>query len=219
MSGSYRAVHFGLRTAKHIERKMMAEALLRLDRGVPLNNYKYIGFGAIFYIDFLLFHRLLGITSMLSIEQKASHQERFRFNLPLGIIELDFRHSNEVLPSLNWHNPAIVWLDYDEQLIDPVFADIETVASRAAAWSVLIITVNAHPGQAGSHLAQMRSNVGADRMPVDITAEAHLAGWNFANVTRRIINAAIETTLADRNAPFADSDKIRYRQLFNFHYA
>src|SRR5258708_21886019 len=128
MSGSYRTVNFGLRTAKHIERKMMAEALLRLDRVVPLNSYKYVGFGAIFYADFLLFHRLLGITSMLSIEEKISHEERFRFNLPLGCIDLDFRHSNEALPNLDWQGPAIVWLDYDEQLTDSVFADLETVA-------------------------------------------------------------------------------------------
>lgn len=219
MSGSYRAVNFSLRTAKNIERKMIAEALLRLDRLAPLESYRYIGFGSIFYADFLLFHRLLGISSMLSIEEKASQEERFRFNLPLGCIELDFRHSNQVLPTVSWQNPAIVWLDYDSQLRDHVFADIETVAGQVAAWSVLVITVNAHPGDANSHLELMRSNVGADRMPVNVTAEAHLAGWKFAKVSRQIINAAIESTLADRNAPLADSEKVRYRQLFNFHYA
>jgi hypothetical protein len=219
MSGSYRAINFSLRSAKNIERKMMAEALLRLDRIAPLNNYRYVGFGAIFYTDFLLFHRLLGITSMLSIEQKVSDEDRFRFNLPLGCIDLDLRHSNQALPTLDWSDPTIIWLDYDEQLTDPVFADIETVAGEAAAWSVLIITVNAHPGEVGSHLKLMESNVGAERMPVDVTAEAHLAGWNFANVSRRIINAEIETVLADRNAPLPDSEKVGYRQLFNFHYA
>jgi hypothetical protein len=219
MSPSYREVNFNLRAAKSIERKMIAETLLRLDRLVPLNSYRYVGFGSIFFADFLIFHRTLGITSMLSIEADATHEERFRFNLPLGCVDLDFRHSNRALPTLDWSEHAIVWLDYDSQLDIPVLADIEAVTSQARSWSVLIATVNAHPPEIGSRLKQLTSNVSSERVPVDVTTDADLGGWRLAKVSRRIINAAIETALADRNGPLGDSDKIRFRQLFNFHYA
>lgn len=219
MSPSYREVNFSLRAAKSIERKMIAETLLRLDRLAPLSSYRYVGFGSIFFADFLVFHRRLGITSMLSIEEQAVHEERFKFNLPLGCVDLDFRHSNQALPSLDWSVRNIVWLDYDSQLDIPALGDVEAVAGQAGPWSVLIITVNAHPAEVEQRLKQLTTNVSPERIPVHVTAEAHLAGWNLAKVSRRIINAAIESALADRNAPLGEAEKIRFRQLFNFHYA
>ena len=219
MSPSYREVNFNLRAAKSIERKMIAEALLRLDRLAPLNSYRYIGFGSIFFADFLIFHRMLGITSMLSIEEQAANEERFRFNLPLGCVDLDFRHSNQALPTLDWSEHNIAWLDYDSQLDISILGDVEAVAGQTGPWSVLIVTVNAQPGKIDERLKQLKINVSPERIPMDVTADAHLGGWNLAKVSRRIINAAIESALADRNAPLGESEKIRFRQLFNFHYA
>lgn len=219
MSPSYREVNFSVRAAKSIERKMIAETLLRLDRLAPLNSYRYVGFGSIFFADFLIFHRTLGITSMLSIEKQAINEERFRFNLPLGCVDLDFRPSNQALPSLDWSRSSIVWLDYDSQLDIAVLGDVEAVAGQAGPWSVLIITVNAQPGEIGCRLEHLKASVGAERIPIDVTAEAHLAKWNLAKVGRRIIRAAIESALADRNAPLDEGEKVGFQQLFNFHYA
>jgi hypothetical protein len=219
MSPSYREVNFNLRAAKSIERKMIAETLLRLDRLAPLNSYRYVGFGSIFFADFLVLHRMLGITSMLSIEEQTANAERFRFNLPLGCVDLDFRHSSQALPTLDWSGHTIVWLDYDLQLDSLILGDVETVAGQAGPWSVLLVTVNAHPDEIGDRLNRLKIKAGPERIPMGVTADAHLGGWKLAKVSRRIINAEIASALADRNAPLGEAERIQFRQLFNFHYA
>ncbi len=222
MSPSYRAVNYGVRAAKSIERKLIAEALLRLDRLSPIEAYRYIGFGSVFFTDFLLFHRVLGISAMTNIEEHMQDEERFRFNVPLGAIDLRFGHSNQLLPKLNWSATTIVWLDYDGQLDAAVLADVETVASSIGRASVLIVTVNAQPMatfKPGERVSALRDKVGRERIPLGIEADGHLANWRLAAVSRRIIGAAIERALADRNAPLPVAERLRYRQIFNFRYA
>jgi hypothetical protein len=221
MSPSYRQVHYGTRAAKSIERKMIASALLRLDRFHRLEQYRYVGFGSIFFTDFLLFHRVLGLESMISIEEQVQDEDRFRFNLPLKCLDLVFGHSSQILPTLDFGLPSIIWLDYDTELDGQVLSDVETVVAQIASGSVFIVTVNAQPSapqEPGQRLARLRNNVGGERVPLEVTADAHLAGWKLAQVSRRIIAATMERVLADRNAPLHEN-RIRYQQLFNFHYA
>ncbi len=61
MKPSYEKIHYGLRPAKNIERKMMCECFWRLSAFHPVHNYRYIGFGSVYFSDFLLFHKVLGI--------------------------------------------------------------------------------------------------------------------------------------------------------------
>lgn len=221
MSASYRQVNYGSRAAKSIERKLIAQTLMRLERFRPLDDYCYIGLGSIFYADFLLFHRVLGIRSMVSIEEDVAAAERFEFNLPLKCIDLRMDHSASVLPTLDWSVPCIVWLDYDGELDSGVLADIETVCGRAASGSVLLVTVNAQPvvlTEPGSRVARLHDLIGKELAPLDVVADADLAGWRLARVSRRIIDAAIQRALADRNGALADG-KLSYQQLFNFEYA
>ena len=45
-----------------------------------------------------------------------------------------------------------------------------------------------------------------------------MAKWGTARTYRRIISDVIETTISDRNAALAESERVAYNQIFNFHY-
>jgi hypothetical protein len=223
---AFEKIDYALRPAKNIERKMMCEALGRLARIAPLITYRYIGFGSIGFYDFALFHQRLGISEMLSIEGCADAKQRVEFNRPYSCVNLHWGMSHEVLPTLTWTKRSIVWLDYDGPLEMDVLDDITTVVARARSGSVLIVTARADPkdadeGQdhvATKRLELLRSRVGKASVPSGVTGKA-LAKWGFARVCRQIINNRIEETLFNRNGATQAAKKLRYLQLFNYHYA
>ena len=47
---------------------MICEALARLEFLKPLSEFRYTGFGSVYFGDFALFHRRLGIDKMTTIE-------------------------------------------------------------------------------------------------------------------------------------------------------
>lgn len=65
MPGSYRIINYPLRPAKAIERRMLCAAFERLHPFQRIERYRYVGFGSIYFSDFQLLHRQLGITDML----------------------------------------------------------------------------------------------------------------------------------------------------------
>lgn len=235
MARSYRKINYSLRPAKAVERKMLCEAFRRLYPFGRIETYRYIGLGSIYFSDFNLFHRLLGIGNMLSIEREVEYEECFDFNRPYNI-SLDCRSTSDVLPSLDWGERAIVWLDYDSKLDESVLSDVATVCARASSGSVLVVTVNAqpesHPDEAArrqyceetglefemsayfSHLFKKR--VG-EKIPPDLDGKM-LRGDGLAKACHRIIDSEIREALSDRNAALPTEKKIGYEQCFNFHY-
>lgn len=139
---SYHKVNYSLRPAKAVERKIMLEMLQGLRSFENLREYRYIGFGSIYFSDFSLFHRALGISRMDSMEGNVTDEKRVRFNLPFNCVGLHLAYSTNVLPKLNWDNRVIVWLDYDHELGLYVLGDIETVVQRARSGSVLFVTLD-----------------------------------------------------------------------------
>lgn len=68
MSGSFAKIDYQLRPAKTVERKMMAEVFCRLSVFAPLDQYRYVGLGSVYFADFFIFHAACGFGSMISIE-------------------------------------------------------------------------------------------------------------------------------------------------------
>ena len=68
MTASFRKIDYRVRPAKHAERMMMCEAFARLGAFDELPSYQYVGLGSVYFVDFLLFHRILGIRDMVNIE-------------------------------------------------------------------------------------------------------------------------------------------------------
>ena len=218
---STRAINYSVRANKHIERRLLFEVLRRLDRLPPrLGSYRYVGFGGIFFADFLLAHRDLGIDNLVSVEQ-APTRDRFTFNKPLACIDLQFGSSGELLPPLlaeSRTGPTIYWLDYDGALDQAVLDDITHVATAASAWTVMLLTVNCQPEPLNERLAILRQRLG-DLLPPDITSAADLGSWKLAGLSHRLITGAIDAALVDRNAALPPEERMRYRQLVHFHYA
>ncbi|MGH7989319.1 MAG: O-methyltransferase, partial [Limisphaerales bacterium] len=84
---SYRKIHYLLRPAKNVQRKMLCEAFQRLGKAKDVKEYRYVGFGSMYYGDFVLFHRILGIEHMTSIEHEDG-APRAEFNKPYSCIDV-----------------------------------------------------------------------------------------------------------------------------------
>jgi hypothetical protein len=222
---TFERLNYGLRPAKNIERKMICEALARLSRIASLKTYRYIGFGAVGFHDFVLFHQRLGIDDMTSVEGYVEAKKRIEFNRPYSCVKMAWGFSYDVLATLKWNRRVIVWLDYDKPLEAKMLGDISLLAGSLVSGSVMIVTVNADPGpiepnvnMAEVRLQRLQSRVGKTKTRATVKG-SDLAGWGLAKVGRDIIHDHIERTLSDRNAPLAPDTKLRYHQLFNFHYA
>lgn len=219
---SHRVIHYGLRPAKNIERKMIGEALQRLTHFKNLHKYRYIGFGSRYFSDFTLIHKTLGIHQMISIEKDSTNKDWFEFNRPYKCVIPIYNHSNSILPSLDWNILTILWLDYDGKLDTSVFSDIMSFCSSAIAGSVLLVTVNAdtNTGQFTSFEDRMRefsNDIGESRIPSGIKGK-DLNKKNNPRVLRKIIDNEILEKLSIRNGVLPVEQRLTYRQLFNFVY-
>ncbi|MEJ8574153.1 O-methyltransferase [Microbaculum marinum] len=220
MAPSYRLIDYRLRPSKHVERIMLCEAFRRLQFHV-LEDYQYVGLGSVFFADFRLIHRSLGISRMFSIEKHANHGERFEWNKPYSGITMMFGETEQRLTDVDFSTPTIIWLDYDGPLVRSVIGDIRTVAHSASHGSILVVTVNAHPRSPNEDgadmLDQIRSELGNERIPAktDLTS---LRGWGLANFYRRVGNSEILDALSTANGVREPAERLDYEQLFNFQY-
>lgn len=138
-------INYELRPAKYVERRLILISLERIIgyfKSTIGANYSYIGFGALAFTDFKLFHRELGIKKMTSIEGGNYSSERLELNKPYSCISIKRGSANEILPQLDFNNQTIVWLDYDEHLQHYFFDDIHTCISKMNIGSILLVTCN-----------------------------------------------------------------------------
>lgn len=226
MTPSYLRANYTLRPAKQTERKMLMDAFRRLSTFTWLERYRYIGFGSIYFSDFFLFHKFLGIKNMISIEKQVEDKKRFLFNRPFKNIKMMFEASNQALPKIKWAKErTILWLDYDDRLKKEMLEDIGTFFARACSGSMIIVSVNANhwslpPNSGSKRVAQLGEDVGEGRVFPGITEKDLINDeqnnvWNVPRTFRRIILNEIEDALAKRNA---GGDQMMFLPLFNFIY-
>lgn len=164
---SFERFNYMLRTNKHIERKLVFDLLAAAAQKLGFSKHWYLGFGSMWFGDFRLADRLLGIEKMISIE-RAEYAERANFNRPLAGIIVSSGESNAVLESMSdveWKFPVVAWLDYDGKLNEDVVKDIAVLLQNAAINSVVVITVNAYFGSyrartEGAKRARVQTAVG-----------------------------------------------------------
>jgi len=218
MRGSFTRIDYSLRPAKHAERRMLAEIFRKLRPFQPVEDYTYIGLGSLWFSDFILFHRMLGIRRMVSIEREVGSMERIKANRPFRSIKLDFRDSSVVLPELQWDSPYFVWLDYDDPLKMDILLDLQTVATRAKSGTALAVTVQCQrapdaeaadaDASGPSALDRFRDRFGRERVPEGISGE-DLYGWRFAELSGRMLRSELEAALAVRNGESDDPITIK----------
>lgn len=186
---------------------MMGELFRRLAAFAPLEEYRYVGLGSVWFADFSLYHKALGIADMVSIERATGNRARFEANRPFNI-QMKFMPTTQALPELDWTKRSIVWLDYDGVLNTDVLLDARLVGGSCRSGTILAISVNcgraeevnAAEGDPSGPTALDRFKVtfGRERVANDITDD-DLLGRRFAKLSRDIILAEIEETVARRN--------------------
>lgn len=145
-SESYLTVHYELRPAKQVERRMFVDALLSLSAaGFPIKHYQYTGMGSIYFIDFMLLHRLIGIKSMLSVEHDTKIARRVAFNRPFECVATEISAIGDVIPRLSLDRQHLLWLDYDGVLTGSHLSDVSAAMTRLSVGSILLVTVDLEP--------------------------------------------------------------------------
>jgi hypothetical protein len=200
---------------------MLCEAFRKLSEFGSLESYRYVGFPAPFFSDFVLFHKALGIRKMIGIEFDPLERKRFEFNRPFRCIHMLYGESNEILPTLSWDAKTILWLDYDAELDRSVLTDVRLSCASACGGSVIVVTVDARPGDfepGKPRLPRLRRRVGEENLPLGIR-ERDLAEWGTASIYQRILTNEIARTLNERNGSREVENQFLYKQLFYFCYA
>ena len=138
-------INYTIRPNKTVERKVVFEILSALTSIYDFSKYKYVGFGAVWFVDFVLAHKYLFIEDMISIEKDEYIARRAEFNKPYACVRIEAGESDNILPKLLYDEcPFLIWLDYDTSLDGPVLQDISTLCQRAQTGSLVIATINAH---------------------------------------------------------------------------
>lgn len=226
MSGSFNKIDYSVRPAKYAERRMLRDIFRRTSAFEPAENYVYVGFGSVWFADFALFHRSLGIREMISIESSKGAEQRVRDNAPYKI-NLFFDRSTNVLPKLPWDRRQFIWLDYDDPLTPEMLRDIRTCALRARSGSVLAFSVRCSAARevdqastdetegAPSALERFRERFASSQIPED-TYEDDLTGWPFGDLVNKMIEMEIESALIVRNG--GDGNKVHCSKICTFNY-
>lgn len=132
MSGSGERVNYQIRQGKSIERKMLCDLIRKFQIICGITDFRYIGMGAKYFEDFILFHNQFGINDMISIEADVDKKERFDFNKPLRGIQMKYGKTNQILPQIeNFEEKMnIVWLDYDGAFSDEILEDVGSICKK-----------------------------------------------------------------------------------------
>lgn len=212
---SYKKVPYDLRPKKQIERKMIIETFFHLTRaGFPIKDYEYIGFGSTFFVDFILFHRILGIGKMTSIEKDDRITNRVLFNRPFKFIDIHMGEFSDVVPRLNEKSNYIVWLDYDCPVYDLLIQDISNAVANLPIGSLFFVTIDVEPPQKDSKpkewLEYYQSNAKGlfDKSEFNLPLTKEM----LVSVNVQIIKNAIFSAVSRRSTG-------RFQPLFNFFYA
>ena len=96
------ARQYEFRPAKAAQRRMIVDACRRLTAIAALDQYQYVGFGGLEFIDFVEFHRGLGILQMTSIERDTNMLHRLEFNKPYRGVRLLMGEARDELPQIDW---------------------------------------------------------------------------------------------------------------------
>ena len=213
-SKSYKQVFYDLRPGKQVERRMIMDALGRLmNGGIPIRDYQYTGLGSIYFFDFILLYKLLGLRRFLSVEYDTDITKRVAFNKPFDRIEIRMAPIGDVIPDLDSNLRHFIWLDYDDRLTHSMLLDASAAANHLSRESLLLVTVDVEPpneAETPEARAEYVQEEAGKFLPYDFDIE-----WctksRYPATHLAIIANAITTGLAVRGA--------RFLPLFKFVYA
>lgn len=166
---SFNVINYSLRPSKSIQRQIVFDGVRQLQAQLCLEDMIYVGFGSVWFTDFVMAHKYLGIRDMVSIEGHEIGFRRAVFNTPFATVKVVHGYSGKVLPELLEDDdlrgrPWLLWLDYDYALDEAVRDDLRTVIENAPANSMLLVTFNGNEmgyGKAPDRPERLREILGA----------------------------------------------------------
>jgi hypothetical protein len=173
---SFNAINYSLRPSKTIQRQIVFDGVRLLPDVMDLDRLAYIGFGSIWFTDFVLAHKLLRVDEMVSIESDDIGYSRAKFNAPYSTVRVEHGLSTVILPKL-FDDPSLagrpwmLWLDYDYEFNGSMRDDVRSVIENAPVNSLLVITFNAldrkygqKPAERVEHLRELFGAVVPDEL-------------------------------------------------------
>jgi hypothetical protein len=224
-SDSFKQFHYALRPAKQVERKIMIEVLLRLSKsGYNISDYTYLGFGSVYYVDFVMFHKYLFVEEMVCVEW-GEVEKRMKFNKPFKFIKLKLCALANYIPVMRRSKKYLVWLDYDRPLDLEMLKDIDGCLNRMARKSVFVITIDARP-KLPKDLFDLEDMAvdSRDRVTVEtyrewfgayveeVITRDTISRFQVATLFYRVVTERVRQTLARRGGG------LRFLQIFNCYY-
>jgi hypothetical protein len=173
---SFDVVNYSLRPSKSIQRQIIFDGVRILQSCLDLDQLVYIGFGSIWFTDFVMAHKMLGVQDMVSIEGDEIGYSRAVFNSPFATVRVFRGLSRTVIPVLYGDQkitgrPWMVWLDYDYAFDEDVKDDVRSIIENAPANSILLVTFNGNETKYGhapnrpERLRQLFGDVVPDDLP------------------------------------------------------
>lgn len=235
---SFERFDYLLRTNKHIERKLVFDILYSVSQKIGFAQHWYLGFGSMWFGDFRLAHRLLGVDRLVSMEL-SDYADRAKFNRPFAGVEIEAGESGAIMAGLGdetWQKPVIAWLDYDGYLNHDVVSDIDLLLQRAQPNSSIIITVNGargtyrarKPGGATARedtaVGVVEGFLGTGSIPVKFEPQQNGAGA-YIDVSEALfpqfLTEAVSAFMEHRviaSAREVDGSRLRFVPLFQLHH-
>ena len=230
---SFGKIDYLLRPSKQIERKLFIEALQVLSKaGYHIRDYQYIGFGSVYYADFILFHKYLSISEMTCIEKELVPR-RMDFNKPYPFINVEIKSAREFIESsVPFEKPQFVWLDYDANLNTDMLEDIDGFLTRLPQGSVFVVSVSANAGPLAGYVSEPDRTILKGKALRERIAEA--MNVEFGRFLRKPRKTIKEPDVKEENVPslFSDliaerikqsltvrSDSLHFHTLFKYVYA
>lgn len=210
MAGSSKSVNYTIRPCKSIERKMMCEMISRLTMFDYVKNYRYIGMGAKYFVDFSLLHKKFGISDMYSMEINSTekNKKRFEFNKPFNCIKMMFGNASDILNSSNmsWKNEKnIIWLDYDGGIKGDQIQDVESCIGKVESGSVIFVSFNSDLGDKFKKASpKEKLDIYCDRIDneilVKLLSPRDMAKEKIYQTTNKMFNMVVKNKILERNS-------------------
>ena len=217
---SYLRVSYRLRPAKQVERRMLLDAFrIMAEVGFRFSTYQYTGCGSYHFVDFILFHRLLGIRRLVSAEYSPDIARRVEFNRPFSLVEIRMAAIGDVIPTLSTEHPHILWLDYDHHLNHEDIVDISLAAAHLPHGSIILVTTDTEPPELDDSENRIKGpaewmeyyqQVAGELMNPGLKA-SDFAYSKLVDVNLEIIRKAIQNGVAPRSG-------LSFAQLCTFEY-
>jgi hypothetical protein len=202
------SVNFSIRQNKSIERLIVFNGLRKIVDTLALENMVYLGFGSVWFSDFVIAHRDLRIDTMISIESDPIIFKRAQFNRPYRTLRVVEGESDEVIPDLLTEQryldrPWIVWLDYDGPINEKCLDELSYLINNLPPNSALIMTCSARPHRYAkpAKRADSLNELFGDSMGMTLDDSMVDEDVSFMNTLRQAIeNFLLSTALQNARA-------------------